>query len=107
MLGTAKVIYPQSHRTAQIPANLADSGKLLLLGDVIFLLNHLVLTGRDIAATRQFYEQVLGMRTVSFGSGRKALRFDHQKISLHASGAEYSPPAGPGYSRFGRSQFLN
>ena len=48
--------------------------------------DHLVLTCRDIAATIRFYTEVLGMREVTFGSGRKALAFGQQKINLHAAG---------------------
>ncbi|HEX3925399.1 MAG TPA: VOC family protein [Streptosporangiaceae bacterium] len=38
-------------------------------------LDHLVLTVADIDATVVFYEQVLGMRAVTFGDGRRALAF--------------------------------
>lgn len=46
-------------------------------------LDHLVLTVRDMEATRGFYETVLGMRREEFGNGRVALRFGRQKINLH------------------------
>jgi len=49
-------------------------------------LDHLVLTCRDVAASIRFYTEVLGMREVTFGSGRKALAFGQQKINLHAAG---------------------
>jgi catechol 2,3-dioxygenase-like lactoylglutathione lyase family enzyme len=49
-------------------------------------LDHLVLTCRDVAATIRFYTEVLAMREVTFGAGRKALAFGHQKINLHAAG---------------------
>ena len=49
-------------------------------------LDHLVLTCRDVAATIRFYTEVLGMREVTFGSGRKALAFGRQKLNLHAAG---------------------
>jgi catechol 2,3-dioxygenase-like lactoylglutathione lyase family enzyme len=48
--------------------------------------DHLVLTCRDVAATIRFYTEVLGMREVTFGNGRKALAFGQQKINLHAAG---------------------
>jgi catechol 2,3-dioxygenase-like lactoylglutathione lyase family enzyme len=48
-------------------------------------IDHLVLTCRDIAATLRFYTEVLGMREVTFGPGRKALSFGRQKINLHAA----------------------
>jgi catechol 2,3-dioxygenase-like lactoylglutathione lyase family enzyme len=62
-------------------------------------LDHLVLTVRDIAATCDFYERVLGMAVDTFGEGRKALRFGAQKINLHQVGREFEPKArhpGPG-----------
>jgi catechol 2,3-dioxygenase-like lactoylglutathione lyase family enzyme len=56
-------------------------------------LDHLVLTVADIDASCAFYERVLGMRTVSFGAGRKALAFGTQKINLHRHGHEFEPKA--------------
>jgi catechol 2,3-dioxygenase-like lactoylglutathione lyase family enzyme len=56
-------------------------------------LDHLVLTVANIGATITFYEQVLGMRGVTFGAGRRALAFGAQKINLHAAGAEFQPHA--------------
>ena len=49
-------------------------------------LDHLVLNCRDVAATTRFYTEVLGMREVTFGDGRKAVAFGRQKINLHAAG---------------------
>ena len=49
-------------------------------------IDHLVLTCRDVAATIRFYTEVLGMKEVTFGAGRKALAFGRQKINLHAAG---------------------
>jgi len=49
-------------------------------------IDHVVLTCRDVAATIRFYTEVLGMREVTFGAGRKALAFGRQKINLHAVG---------------------
>lgn len=46
-------------------------------------LDHLVLTVQDIEVTCAFYARVLGMEVISFGAGRKALRFGNQKINLH------------------------
>jgi catechol 2,3-dioxygenase-like lactoylglutathione lyase family enzyme/ketosteroid isomerase-like protein len=51
-------------------------------------IDHLVLTVRDVEATCAFYRRVLGMDVVTFGEGRRALRFGHQKINLHAAGHE-------------------
>ena len=56
-------------------------------------LDHLVLTVRDIDATCEFYTRVLGMEIITFGEGRKALRFASQKINLHQAGAEFEPKA--------------
>lgn len=56
-------------------------------------LDHLVLTVRDIAATRDWYARVLGMASLDFGEGRAAVAFGEQKINLHQSGAESSPGA--------------
>ncbi len=56
-------------------------------------LDHLVLTVRDIQATCDFYQRVLGMEIVTFGEGRKALCFGQQKINLHPAGNEYEPKA--------------
>jgi len=49
-------------------------------------IDHLVLTCRDVAATIRFYTEVLGMKLVTFGNGRKALSFGPQKINLHKTG---------------------
>ncbi|KHQ53481.1 VOC family protein [Mameliella alba] len=66
-------------------------------------LDHLVLTVADPAATRQFYEAVLGMQAERFtpadGSTRWALKFGRQKINLHTAAQEFDPKArrpGPG-----------
>ena len=62
-------------------------------------LDHLVLTVRDIDATVDFYQRVLGMEPVSFGAGRRALSFGRQKINLHPAAAPLKPHAaqpGPG-----------
>ncbi len=56
-------------------------------------LDHLVLTVRDMEATCAFYADVLGMEIVTFGEGRKALRFGQQKINLHQAGKEFEPKA--------------
>lgn len=56
-------------------------------------LDHLVLTVTDIEATITFYTRALGMKAITFGSGRKALAFGSQKINLHQSGREFEPKA--------------
>lgn len=57
------------------------------------LIDHLVLTVRDIDETCRFYSRVLGMVPVVFGDNRKALSFGLQKINLHQYGQEFSPKA--------------
>ena len=49
-------------------------------------LDHLVLTVRDLEATRRFYETVLGMTAEEFQPGRWALMFGRQKLNLHVAG---------------------
>jgi len=56
-------------------------------------LDHLVLTVKNIEATCQFYERVLGMSRVVFGEGRLALAYGNQKINLHQAGKEFEPKA--------------
>lgn len=56
-------------------------------------LDHLVLTVADIEVTCAFYRRVLGMEIITFGEGRKALRFGDQKINLHQAGREFEPKA--------------
>ncbi len=56
-------------------------------------LDHLVLTVTDIDRTRAFYERVLGMETLVFGEGRRALTFGTQKLNLHEAGQEFEPKA--------------
>ena len=57
-------------------------------------LDHLVLTVRDINTTIEFYTSIMGMETVTFGSGRVALTFGNQKINLHQKDKEFEPKAG-------------
>jgi len=59
----------------------------------IEILDHLVLTVRDAGKTCDFYQRLLGMQTVEFGEGRKALVFGSQKINLHQYGREFEPHA--------------
>ena len=57
------------------------------------VLDHLVLTVKDVDETCFFYEKTMGMRVVTFGAGRKALAFGSQKINLHQKGNEFEPKA--------------
>ena len=59
----------------------------------ITALDHLVLTVADIPRSVDFYTRVLGMEAITFGEGRKALRFGSQKLNLHQLGAEVLPNA--------------
>lgn len=56
-------------------------------------LDHLVLTVRDIDRSIAFYRDVLGMREVRFGEGRRALSFGTQKLNLHPQDAPLAPHA--------------
>ena len=56
-------------------------------------LDHLVLTVEDIDQTCTFYQEVFGMKVVTFGEGRKALHFGEQKMNLHEQGKEFEPKA--------------
>jgi catechol 2,3-dioxygenase-like lactoylglutathione lyase family enzyme len=56
-------------------------------------LDHVVLTVRNMAATIDFYQRVLGMRHMVFDGTRNALHFGDQKINLHPFRAEYTPHA--------------
>lgn len=52
-----------------------------------------MLTVSNIEATIDFYTNILGMTSSTFGSGRKALHFGSQKINLHQIGHEFTPHA--------------
>jgi catechol 2,3-dioxygenase-like lactoylglutathione lyase family enzyme len=56
-------------------------------------IDHLVLTVADIDQTVDFYVRVLGMEPVTFGGGRRALRFGCHKLNLHQAGRELEPKA--------------
>lgn len=56
-------------------------------------LDHLVLTVRDIDTTCAWYARALGVKTIDFGAGRKALACGLQKINLHPVGAGFPPMA--------------
>ena len=56
-------------------------------------IDHLVLTVADIPRTVEFYSRVLGMRPVTFGVDRVALRFGDAKVNLHRVESEIRPCA--------------
>jgi catechol 2,3-dioxygenase-like lactoylglutathione lyase family enzyme len=47
----------------------------------------------DLDQTVAFYVRVLGMQPVTFGAGRRALRFGRHKLNLHQAGRELEPKA--------------
>ena len=51
-------------------------------------IDHVVLTVADIERSVAFYQRVLRMEAVTFGSGRRALKFGQQKINLQTLGME-------------------
>ncbi|HJV91657.1 MAG TPA: VOC family protein [Holophagaceae bacterium] len=51
-------------------------------------IDHVVLTVSDIEGSVAFYERALRMEPVTFGNGRRALRFGDQKINLQRLGQE-------------------
>ncbi|MGN7508893.1 VOC family protein [Aeromonas salmonicida] len=51
-------------------------------------IDHLVLTVSDIECAVTFYSSVLKMEAITFGTGRRALRFGNQKINLQLLGQE-------------------
>ncbi|AOZ51025.1 VOC family protein [Chromobacterium vaccinii] len=51
-------------------------------------IDHIVLTVRDIEAVAAFYQRALKLEAVTFGNGRRALRFGNQKINLQSLGQE-------------------
>ncbi len=59
----------------------------------ILNIDHIVLTCKDIDKTIHFYTDVLGMKEISFGQGRKALGFGNQKINLHPLDNNFVPKA--------------
>lgn len=61
-------------------------------------IDHLVLTVRDIERAVLFYQTVLRMEPITFGKGRRALRFGNQKINLQVLGQETRNYAGIGSS---------
>lgn len=70
-------------------------------------IDHLVLTVSDIERAVAFYSGAFKMEPITFGAGRRALRFGNQKINLQllgrrratgrrwGRGISASSPAGP------------
>lgn len=59
-------------------------------------IDHIVLTVRDIEKSAEFYARVLKMEAITFGEGRRPLRFGSQKINLQTLGQETRNFAGIG-----------
>jgi catechol 2,3-dioxygenase-like lactoylglutathione lyase family enzyme len=57
-------------------------------------IDHIVLFVADVERTIEVYTSVLGMEAVTFGEGRRALRFGQSKINLHQVGREPEPRPG-------------
>ncbi len=55
---------------------------------MIDAIDHVVLTVADPAAAAAYYQRVLGMQAVTFGNGRRAVRFGDHKINLQTLGDE-------------------
>ena len=51
-------------------------------------IDHLVLTVSDIERAVAFYSGAFKMEPITFGAGRRALRFGNQKINLQLLGQE-------------------
>lgn len=60
---------------------------------MVFGLDHLVLTVADVEATCRFYRDALGIPSMTFAGGRRALQIGGQKINLHRAGREWEPKA--------------
>jgi catechol 2,3-dioxygenase-like lactoylglutathione lyase family enzyme len=59
----------------------------------VICIDHVVLTVHSIERTCAFYADVLGIESVTFGDGRRALQVGRQKINLHEAGHEFEPKA--------------
>jgi catechol 2,3-dioxygenase-like lactoylglutathione lyase family enzyme len=70
-----------------------DAGRATCL---VSHIDHLVVTVRDVDRAVEFYVRVLGMQPVTFGNGRRALRFGNQKLNLQLLGQETRNYAGIG-----------
>ncbi|MBB5637176.1 catechol 2,3-dioxygenase-like lactoylglutathione lyase family enzyme [Pedobacter cryoconitis] len=58
--------------------------------------DHIVITVSNIERSVDFYESVLFMTPITFGNGRRALKFGDQKINLQLLGQETRNKAGIG-----------
>jgi len=58
-------------------------------------IDHLVLTVSDIERAVAFYSRAFKMEPITFGAGRRALRFGNQKINLQQGPVMKSGACGP------------
>lgn len=72
---------------------MGPTGVVRYFQPVIAKLDHLVLTTARLPEGVRFYTEALGMTLETFGAGRQALKFGHQKINLHEKGKEFEPKA--------------
>lgn len=59
----------------------------------IHKVDHLVLTVTDVDRAADFYEHILGMKSVSFPGDRRAVSFGEQTIKLHPASELVQPTA--------------
>lgn len=55
--------------------------------------DHLVLTVADVDRAAEFYEQILGMKAVTFPDDRRAVSFGNQTLKLHLASELVQPTA--------------
>lgn len=60
---------------------------------MITRLDHLVLTTSNLSACLDFYQRILKIPIVTFGTQRYALQLGMQKINIHLYGQEFEPKA--------------
>ncbi len=59
-----------------------------MLIPIVHAIDHVVLTVRDVEASVEFYERILGVEALTFAGGRRALQIGAQKINLQPLGQE-------------------
>lgn len=81
---------------ATLAATLSTTGRAESDGPATAVaLDHLVLTVTDVERSVAWYRDVLGMRPISFGNGRRAVQVGTSKINLHAvDDPSHAPVAG-------------
>ncbi|MGV8981641.1 VOC family protein [Clostridium sp.] len=59
----------------------------------IIHLDHLVLTVKDIETSCKFYHEVLGLKIITVGQGKRAALCGQSKLNFYESGMEINPKA--------------